>query len=157
MTQLIFGDRIAKDATISVGSAAILFDDAGEKLFLTRRSDNGLWCLPGGGMEPGEDLAETCVREMKEETGLDVQVKRLIGIYSDPNFIVWYDKGSGDKIQVVTATFEVELLGGELSFSDETTEFGYFSQDEIAILDFWETQRARVADAFAQQEAAFIR
>lgn len=157
MAQLIYGDRIAKTAKIQVGATAILFDDAGQKLLLTRRTDNGRWCLPGGGMDPGEELAETCVREMKEETGLDVQVKRLIGLYSSPHYIAWYNNGSGDKVQIVSAVFEVELLGGELTLSDETTEFGYYSQAEIKSLDFLENQLNRVADAFAQQDAAFIR
>lgn len=157
MAQLIFGDRIAKTAKLQVGATAILFDESGTKILLTRRTDNGRWCLPGGGMDPGEDLAETCVREMKEETGLDVQVKRLIGIYSSPHYIAWYDKGSGDRVQIVSTVFEVELLGGELTLSDETTEFGYFSHDEIKSLDFLENQLNRVDDAFAQQKAAFIR
>ncbi len=157
MAQLIYGDRIAKTAKIQVGATALLFDDAREKLLLTRRTDNGQWCLPGGGMDPGEDLAETCVREMLEETGLHVRVKRLIGIYSSPHYIAWYNKGSGDKVHIVSTVFEVELLCGELTLSDETTEFGYFSQQEIESLDFLKNQRDRVADAFAQQEAAFIR
>ncbi|MEM7132906.1 MAG: NUDIX domain-containing protein [Chloroflexota bacterium] len=157
MTQIIFGDRIAKNAKIGVGSVAALFDESGKRLFLTKRSDNGLWCLPGGGMEPGEELAETCVREVLEETGLHVKVKRLIGIYSSPNVIIWYDTGSGDKVQVVSAMFEVELVGGELTVSSETTEFGYFFQNEIEDLTLMENQRNRVADAFAKQEAAYIR
>ncbi len=157
MTQLIYGDRIARDAKIGVGSAAALFDSTGKKILLTRRSDNGLWCLPAGGMDPGEDLAETCIREVKEETGLDVKIKRLIGIYSSPDVIIWYDTGSGDKVQIVSHLFEVELVGGELTTSFETTEFGCFSQSEIENLDLMENQRNRVADAFAQQEAAFIR
>ena len=157
MTKLLYGDRIAKTAKIQVGSTAVLFDDAREKLLLTRRADNGQWCLPGGGMDPGEALAETCVREMLEETGLHVQVKKLIGVYSNPHYIAWYDNGSGDKVQIVSAVFEVELIGGELTLSNETTEFGYFSQSEIETLDFLQNQRERVADAFAQQKVAYIR
>lgn len=86
MAQLIFGDRIAKTAKLRIGATAIRFDESGEKILLTRRAGNGCWRLPGGGMDAGEDLAETCIRKMKEETGLDVKVKRLIGIYSSPHY-----------------------------------------------------------------------
>ncbi|MEM7132905.1 MAG: NUDIX domain-containing protein [Chloroflexota bacterium] len=156
MAKFIYGDRIGKEAKLQIGSSAVLFDETGEKVLLTRRADNGRWCLPGGGMDPGEEIGETCVREVLEETGLEVRIKKMIGVYSNPHYIVWYDQGSGDKVQIVSVLFEVELLGGELTLSDETTEFGYFSRDEIDRMDLIDNHVTRIDDAFAQQEAAFI-
>src|SRR5258708_12217582 len=65
-------------------ASAVVTDNEG-KILLHRRSDNDLWALPGGAMEIGESISETVVREAKEETGLDVGIKRLFCIYTNPN------------------------------------------------------------------------
>ena len=54
MAKIITGHRIGQDGTIRVGCSAVIFDENREKILLTRREDNNQWCLPGGGMEPGE-------------------------------------------------------------------------------------------------------
>ena len=74
MSKLIYGDRIGKTAILSVGAAAIILIDSRKKVLLIRRSDNGRWCLPGGGVDPGESAEEACVRETFEETGLKVRI-----------------------------------------------------------------------------------
>jgi 8-oxo-dGTP pyrophosphatase MutT (NUDIX family) len=155
MAQLHFGERIAREATVMVGASALILDQAGERVLLTRRTDNGRWCLPGGRMDPGESLAETCVREVREETGLEVEVVRLIGLYSSPDVLVVY--ADGNRRQIVAAHFLVRVVGGTLGLSDETTEAGYFNQDELDALDLMEHHRPRIADSFAGREAACIR
>jgi 8-oxo-dGTP diphosphatase len=56
------------------------------RIVLIRRRDNGRWSLPGGMVDWGQDIATTVVRELKEETGLDlVQIRRLVGVYSSPD------------------------------------------------------------------------
>ena len=60
-------DRRRSD--IAPGAAAIIFDETKERVLLTRRSDIGRWCLPGGGMDPGESAQETFIRETLEKTG----------------------------------------------------------------------------------------
>jgi ADP-ribose pyrophosphatase YjhB (NUDIX family) len=152
---IVQGERIGRSAGVFVGCSATLFDADRRKILLTRRADNGRWCLPGGHFEPGEDVAEACVREMHEETGLEVRVVRLIGVYSSPNTVL--DYGERDRFQVVALNFEVGTVGGQLGLSDETTEVGYFTVDEIADLDLLEHHRPRVADAFADGRAAYIR
>jgi ADP-ribose pyrophosphatase YjhB (NUDIX family) len=56
----------------------------GDSILLTLRQDFPIWCLPGGTVEPGETVAETAMREVSEETGLEVRLTRLVGIYSRP-------------------------------------------------------------------------
>src|SRR5512140_3349027 len=112
MIQILFGERIGRQGAIRLGCAAILFDETRQKVLLTRRADNGQWCLPSGGMEPGESAAEACAREVWEETGLHVRILRLTGVYSDPNQLIVYPDGT--KIQVVALNFETEVTGGEL-------------------------------------------
>jgi len=68
-------------------------------------------------MDPGESADETCVREVLEETGLEVKVTRLVGIYTSPHILVEYPDGS--KTQPVAFSFEAEVIGGQLGLSDE--------------------------------------
>ena len=58
--------------------------DENHRLLLTRREDFDVWCLPGGGVEPGETLTQAARREAEEETGLQVRLTHLVGVYSRP-------------------------------------------------------------------------
>lgn len=155
MIRILFGDRIGRQGKIRLGCAAVLFDEKREKVLLTRRADNGQWCLPSGGVEAGESVTEACERETWEETGLRVQVKRLISVFSDPNRLVIY--GDDDKFQVVVLNFEIEATGGKIGLSDETTEVGFYSLAEIEKLDLINHHRQFISDVLAGQDAAFIR
>jgi 8-oxo-dGTP pyrophosphatase MutT (NUDIX family) len=155
MAKLIYGDRIGRLAMISFGCSAQILDATGERILLTQRTDNGRWCLPGGRMDPGENAAEACVREVLEETGLVVEVVRLIGIYSSPHRLVEY--ADGNRRQVVAAHFLVRMLGGTLQLSDETTDYRFVSRAELDSLDLMEHHLERIIDGFAGQTAAFIR
>jgi ADP-ribose pyrophosphatase YjhB (NUDIX family) len=155
MVRLIHGERIGRQGKLMVGCSAVLFDEKREKILLTRRNDNGRWCLPGGQMERGESLSETCIREVEEETSLQVWITRLIGVYSTPHRLLEY--ADGNRYHLVSCSFEVKLLGGTLTTSNETTDFGYFSAAEIAAMDVMEHHLGRIADAFNGQEATFIK
>lgn len=155
MAKLLHGERIGKLGAILLGCSAVIFDATRQKVLLTRRTDNGRWCLPGGRMEPGESAAEACAREVWEETGLRIRIRRLIGVYSNPHCLIEY--ADGNRFHVVAMHFEAEPIDGELGLSDETTDFGYFSRDEIEGMDVMEHHRERIEDAFAVQTAAFVR
>jgi ADP-ribose pyrophosphatase YjhB (NUDIX family) len=154
-THIRFGERIGKEGRLRVGISAVIFNASREKILLTRRKDNGLWCLPSGGMTPGESASETCVREVLEETGLVVQVTHLIGVYTSPNWLIEYADGSG--AQAVAFCFEVELVGGEEEFGEEVGDMEYFSLTEIEKLELMANHRQRILDAFEDQREAFIR
>ena len=95
----------------------------GGQVLLTKRRDFGVWCLPGGAVEDGESLAQAAIREVREETGLDVRLTRLVGLYSRPN---WYAGGAHE------AVFCAEPTGGELlTETNETTDAGYFAPDAL--------------------------
>jgi ADP-ribose pyrophosphatase YjhB (NUDIX family) len=155
MAQLLYGERIGKTAKLSPGCSAIIFDETGQKILLTRRTDNGRWCLPGGAMEAGESAAETCIREVFEETTLQVEIVRLIGVYSTPQRIIEY--ADGNRRQLVALSFEARVIGGMMGLSDETTDIGYFSVAEIESMDIMEHHIERIQDALANQTAAFVR
>lgn len=154
MTQILYGDRVGKQGKIRVGCSAIIFNDEG-KFLLTRRSDNGQWCLPSGGLEPGESVEETCIREVFEETGLHVRIKRLVGIYSNHNQLVIY--AESDKFQIVAIHFEAEIIGGVLGLSDETMDFGYFSLAETERIDLIQSHRERILDSVTKQTKIIVK
>ena len=155
MTQVLYGPRLGREGKIRFGCSAVIFDETRKKVLLTRRADNGLWCVPGGAMESGESVSETCEREVLEETGLKVRAMRLVGVYSNPDELVIYPDGT--KVQIVALGFEAEVISGELSLSDETTGFGYFSFDEIETMEFSGNHKQRIHDALENQPETFIR
>ncbi|HKJ38665.1 MAG TPA: NUDIX domain-containing protein, partial [Anaerolineales bacterium] len=110
---------------------------------------------PSGGMESGESAAEACEREVLEETGLSVRVKRFVGVYSHPDQLTVYSET--DKFQIVALHFEADIIGGELGLSDETSDFGYFTLDEIEGLEMLGRHKERILDTLANQTEAFIR
>ena len=155
MVKLIRGEGKAKQAVLRTGATAVIFADGRNKILATRRSDNGRWCLPGGGMEPGESAGETCVREVLEETGLEVRVTKLFSVSTDPYWLEVH--ADGNLVQAIVFNFEAVVTGGELRLSDETTKCGYFTVDEIDNIDFMEHHRQRIQDAMENRAAAFIR
>ncbi len=155
MAKIITGHRVGQNGIIRVGCSAIIFDQQREKVLLTRREDNNQWCLPGGGMEPGESASEACIREVEEETGLQVTINRLIGVYTTPHELIVYQ--DGNKFQLVALCFEAEIVDGELRLSCETTEYGYFSYQEIQKLDLLLNHRQRIKDAYSGEATTFIR
>jgi ADP-ribose pyrophosphatase YjhB (NUDIX family) len=80
-----FNDPDAPTANRLVPAASAIVVDQAGRILLHRRTDNELWSIPGGGMEVGERIADTVVREVREETGLEVEPEAIVGIYSDPS------------------------------------------------------------------------
>ncbi len=154
-TRVVQGHRVGKAGSLAIGCSAAIIDLENQKILLVRRSDTGSWAVPGGYMEPGESLTEACVREVREETGLQVRVGRLIGVYSTPHKLI--DYGGSDQYQLVVMHFSAEHIGGNLAEGAETIEAKYFARGELTGLDINEFDRQRCEDSFADQMATFVR
>ncbi len=102
----------------SIGAFAVILDRQ-RRALLCHRRDLDLWNLPGGGVESGELPTEAVVREVKEETGLDVAVDRLVGVY-----------GKTDKDELVFA-FVCHIVGGKIAVTDEADKCEYFEVECI--------------------------
>lgn len=131
--------------------ASACVEDAQGRLLWQRRADFGCWGLPGGVLELKESLPACVVREVYEETGLDVSPVRLVGVYSSPEFDVTYP--NGDQVQQVTFCFACRVVGGSLHpDNDETLDLAWFAPDaRVETLPWY---RAMVADLRARRPAA---
>jgi ADP-ribose pyrophosphatase YjhB (NUDIX family) len=155
LTKVVHGDRIGKEGKLRLGCSAVLFSEDRQQVLLTRRSDNGQWCLPGGMIDPGESVAEGCEHEVFEETGLKVRVVRLTGIYSNPNRLTVYP--DGNKAHVIVLNFEVEKVSGELGLSDETMEVKFFFVDEAEHMDLFHDHAEHIHDTLIENKGALIK
>jgi 8-oxo-dGTP pyrophosphatase MutT (NUDIX family) len=124
-----------------VAASAVVINERGEVL-MQRRADSGLWALPGGGMNLDESLPDTAVREVKEETGYDIQITGLVGTYTDPRHIIAYS--DGEVRRQFNVCFKARLLGGELHVSDESLDVRWVPADELDDLPMHHTQQMRV-------------
>jgi 8-oxo-dGTP pyrophosphatase MutT (NUDIX family) len=154
MTQVLYGERLGRQGKLRLGCSAAIFDEQ-RRILLTRRADNGQWCMPGGAAESGESVAEACEREVLEETGLKVRVKRLVGVYSHPDQLVVYPDGR--KAFIVALHFEAEIIGGSLGLSNETTDFDYFALEEIQGMDLLGRHLERILDTLENRVDALIK
>ena len=117
--------KVGHEKIILAFAGGCIFNNKGEVL-LQRRGDIDKWGFPGGAIELGETPQMAAIREAKEETGLDVKVGRIIGVYTDLDITY----SSGDQAQSIVIAYELIEVGGEL-FCDqkETTELRYFSKE----------------------------
>lgn len=119
--------KVGHEKIILVFAGGCIFNEKGEVL-LQRRYDSNKWGFPGGAIELGETPQMAAIREVKEETGLDVEVNNLIGIYTDCSM----EYPNGDKAQSILIAYYLNVLGGKM-FCDqeETLELKYFSLDNM--------------------------
>ena len=127
----------------TIGVFTVIFDPQ-DRALLCHRRDIDIWNLPGGGMELGELPTETAIRETCEETGLDVKLERLVGVYSKPQ--------DNDLVFVFTA----EIIGGKLAFTDEADQIEYFALDDLPVNTI-PKHIERIRDAAAQHAEPIFR
>lgn len=129
--------------SLVVGVTAFVQDDAG-RVLLIERADNGQWALPGGGQEVGESTPAAAVRETLEETGIDIEISGLVGIYSYPGHVIAYD--DGEVRQEFSICFRARRVGGSTATSDESTQVHWVGPAEIEGLAIHPRMRVRIED-----------
>src|SRR5258706_2499936 len=123
----------AKDPTEVRVSVSAVVRPRGEpdQILLMRRSDNEHWGLPGGYVEPGESVTSATQREVREETGYEIEVGRLVGVYSDPRVQI-IDYGDARRVHAINLCFEATAGDQrELGTPDETLAYRVFGIDAL--------------------------
>jgi 8-oxo-dGTP pyrophosphatase MutT (NUDIX family) len=143
-----FDDPTAPPINSVVPSVTVAIRDVRGHLLLIHKVDNDKWALPGGGHDPGESIVETAVREVHEETGLDVRVTGLVGMYTDPRHVMKYD--DGEVRQQFSICFKAELSGDATTprpDGTETSEAVWVEPDLIDSLQIHPSMRLRITHA----------
>jgi ADP-ribose pyrophosphatase YjhB (NUDIX family) len=134
--------------SIVVAVTGFVRDGGGRVLFI-RRSDSGLYAIPGGTVEIGETLTQAVLREVMEETGVAVSVTGLVGVYSDPEHVIEFS--DGEVRQEFSVCFRALPVGGELRTSSESTEVLWVAPSELDGLDIHPSIRLRVRHGLADR------
>jgi len=135
-------DPNAPKANNVVPSVVAIVQDEQGRVLLIHKTDNDLWALPGGGHEIGEAIAETVVREVKEETGYDVEVTGITGTYTNPNHVMAYE--DGEVRQQFSIAFSARLVAGEARTSSESKRVEWVSPGDTGSLPMHPSMRLRL-------------
>jgi ADP-ribose pyrophosphatase YjhB (NUDIX family) len=149
-----FHDPDAPAANSIVVAVTVFVRDERDQVLLIQRSDNDLWALPGGAQDVGEYVAQTAVRETKEETGIDIEVTGLVGIYSDPNHVVEYS--DGEVRQQFSICFRARSLGGRPTPSDESTQVRWTTPEDWPALPIHPSMRLRIDHGYQDRVEPYI-
>lgn len=145
--------KAPKPNSMVVAASAIVVSSDGN-ILLQRRRDNDLWALPGGNMEMTDSLPGAAVREVKEETGLDVEITGLVGTYTDPRHVIAYS--DGEVRRQFNVCFTALIIGGTLAISDESSELRFVHPNELDALPMHHTQRLRLRHFLERRTGPYL-
>lgn len=128
--------------------------DGRGRVLLVRRADSGNWTLPGGMQDLGESITQTAVREVREETGLEVEITGLIGIYTDPGHVMAYDDGQVRQEFVVL--FSGKVISGTEAISEESTGLLWAEPADLDGLQIHPSVRLRLGHALGQRNGPYL-
>ena len=122
--------KIGNDLLLIPGVTAVVVNDRAEILLQLRR-DTGTWAPPSGGVEPGETVADTAIREVYEETGIAVLPERVVAVLSGGEYVLTYP--NGDKMATVTTVFRCRPVqkAEPCVNDDESLDIRYFPSDAL--------------------------
>jgi 8-oxo-dGTP diphosphatase len=153
--QVYFHDAAAPPATAIRPSAFVAVRWSGGRLLLVRRSDSGAWEFPGGCVEVGETVAEAAVRKTFEEAGVHVLVTGIVGLFTDPRYVI--RSPGGEVRQQFAVLFRARALGG-VPHPDlrEASAASWVAMADLPGLRIDPPVREWVAEALANESAPYI-
>ena len=140
--------------SLVVAVTAVVRDSRG-RILMIRREDNGLYSVPGGAQELGETIGHAVVREVREETGIEVEPTGIVGVYSDPRHVIAYS--DGEVRQEFSICFHARPTGGALRTSRESTEVLWVCPETLRSLPIHPTVRLRIDHGLHRSEPYFSR
>ena len=134
-----------------IPAASVVVENDKGRILLIRRADNGNWSIPGGAMEFGESLSQTAIREAKEETGYDIEIVGLVGIFTNPSHRIEYTS-NGEVRQEFSVVYKGRLIGGDRRLNDEATAIEWVAPDDLDDLTMHWAMRKRI-ERYLQHDA----
>ena len=131
-----------------------VIDESGAVLMI-RRTDNENWALPGGAMDIGETIAQAGMRETREETGIECEIVRLVGVYTNPRHVMLYTS-DGEVRQECSLVFAARAAGGVPTISPESSEVRWVAPSELHRYTMHPSMRQRVERLLEQRTSPFI-
>lgn len=107
----------------------LIINKKSNEVLLHRREDSPLWAIPGGKIKIDESVEQCLKREMREELGVEVSTKRLLGIYTDPSYILALGK---QVHRVFLIVFLCTIIKGKPKFTNETTGYCWFKKKDLS-------------------------
>lgn len=142
-TDYYYRDDAPKANSVRPAAAVAILNSNRELLMLHRR-DNNKWTMPGGTLEFGESMTDCALREVREESGLDVTIIDIIGTYTDPNIRVAYS--DGEVRQEFTILYFGKTTTFDVTLDEESSQFQWVALDSVLNLPLADSQRRRIAD-----------
>lgn len=144
--------KIGHDLLWLSGVTAVVLDR--QRVLLTRRRDRPGWHLVSGILEPGEQPAQAIVREVREETGVDVEVTKLVSVIAEDEMVIW----NGDRCQFLDLCFRCRYVGGQAAVGDdENLEVAWYAVDDLPDLDDKQRYRLELALDDSREEPHYLR
>lgn len=140
-----YDDPNAPKANSLVPAVNVVVENDKGEILMIRRTDNDNWALPGGAIDLGESVTQAAIRETKEETGIDVEITGLVGIYSDPKHVIHYTSNNEVR-QEFSIVLTARMISGRLTSSDESFEVKFLTPDELIHYKMDRSMRLRLAD-----------
>lgn len=141
--------KVGHDLLLLPSVTVLVFDSAG-RVLLVRHANNNVWVAPGGMIEVDEMPEQAARREMQEETGCEIEILGILGVYGGSAFRVQYQ--NGDEVAYVMTVYEARISGGELKpDGQETLETNFFSYAETHSLTTGAWLPEVLQDVFAKK------
>lgn len=148
-----YNDPNAPRANSIVPAAMAFVQDDEGRILMIHRTDNDLWALPGGAQDIGETIAQTAARETLEETGIDIEITGLVGIYSDATHVIAYD--DGEVRQEFSICFRATPTGGSPHTSAESKEVMWVAPSSLDKLNIHPSIRLRIQHGLGRHTEPF--
>lgn len=137
-------ESMPKANSLKPAVAVAILNESKKQILMLKRADSGNWTLPGGTVELNENLTDCAIREVKEETGLNIKILDIIGTYTNPNIRTKYSDGE------VRREFTIVYYGvstdNEVKIDEESTEYSWIKFEDIKNYSITTSQIRRIFD-----------